>query len=290
MYAFVYGSLRKNEQNHHFLEGASLISEQAWTSGELYSGSSYYPLLIKNEASLAYGELYEIDEGMLQQLDRLEGYREKDPASLFKRETSAVHTQQKSYSAYVYYYPHPPEGKPVLHRDWKVEQLLKKESYYYFAFGSCMDQERFYKSGVQNLFQEIEGGAELQGYHLGFSYHRADGGRADIIERSGDSVEGVVYNITGKALNYLFRREGVSNQVYRPVVVEVTLHNGPVVEALSFTVIHKKESLTPPLHYAREIHRGGRYYLSKNYMERLEQRLQHELPVNEFTKYLQQME
>ncbi|ARI77332.1 gamma-glutamylcyclotransferase [Halobacillus mangrovi] len=288
MKVFVYGSLCKSLENHHYLKDAKLLSEHAWLYGELFSGFSYYPLLVKNPHAKTFGELYEINENTLNKLDRLEGFNQSDPDSLFQREKATVFIEDQPLEAYTYYFPHQRKGAPVPHGNWKVARMLKQKKLKYFAFGSCMDQERFRSGKVDHLFKNVLGCGKLDGYDLTFSHHKHDGGRADIIEKQGTRVEGIVYEISHEALHYLYKREGVYSNGYRPVVVEVELNN-QLVSALSFTVIEKDTDLTPPLHYAREIHRGGSPYLSADYIESLEKRFMEDLPVKGFEKYLSEM-
>ena len=290
MKVFVYGSLRKNEVNHHYLQGAELLAEQAWVSGRLTEGEFYYPFLIDDLQAITYGELYEIPPHFLKKLDHLEGYRAEDPSSLFYREEVKVTTDQDNHQAIVYKWGNQETGRQlpeVPHGNWKVRQLLRKESYYYLAYGSCMDQERFQIGKVDHLFQNMIGAARLDDYELRFSHHVKDGGRADIAEKKGAHVEGLVYQVEKEALDYLYQREGVFTGGYRPVVVEVDLHNSRKIEVLSFTVIHKKEDLTPPLHYAREIHRGGGPHLTAAYLSQVEKRF-HQLQVKGFDQYLKE--
>ncbi|WP_164908436.1 alpha/beta fold hydrolase [Halobacillus litoralis] len=285
MYVFVYGSLCKHQKNHDLLNEAVLYAEQAWTAGSLYTGSSYYPLLIKDDTSITYGELYELNENTLEHLDFLEGHTSKEP--LFKRESALVGTEKGDVEAFVYYWPHATEGTHVPFNDWKVHQMTADPFIYYFAYGSCMDHVRFTEHKVDHLFTELKGKGELEHYRLGFSHHLSDGGRADIIEDTGHSVEGVVYEISENALEYLYQREGVNTGGYRPTVVDLILNDDTLVQALSFTVLDKKDDLTPPLHYASEIHRGGSKYLSPHYMTGIEQRFLNDLPVRDFYDYLQ---
>ncbi|WP_077356693.1 gamma-glutamylcyclotransferase family protein [Virgibacillus halodenitrificans] len=66
---FVYGTLRKDESNNKVLADARLVAEEAWTSGRLYSTTSYYPVLEKYESGAVYGELYEVTKDKLEELD-----------------------------------------------------------------------------------------------------------------------------------------------------------------------------------------------------------------------------
>ncbi|WP_052158812.1 gamma-glutamylcyclotransferase, partial [Halobacillus sp. BBL2006] len=233
MKVFVYGSLCKNLENHHYLKNSKLISEQAWVYGELFSDSSYYPVLIKNTYSKTFGELYEVDEATLEKLDRLEGFSEHDPNSLFLREKTTVFSLNQTTEAYTYFYPHKPAGAPVPHGNWKVARMIKKDKLHYFAFGSCMDNERFRTGKVDHLFQNVLGCGTLSGYDLTFSHHTPDGGRADIVEDElgKRKVEGLVYEVSQEALKYLYQREGVYREGYRPVVVDVQLKDQPLISA-----------------------------------------------------------
>ncbi|WP_226580015.1 gamma-glutamylcyclotransferase [Halobacillus litoralis] len=283
---FVYGSLCRGEKNHSYLNGSSLLSEQAYVKGRLHSGSSYYPQLIEDKEEWTYGELYEISSSKLKRLDELEDYVEGKGDSLFVRKQTVVYLESMQTMAYVYYWPREPEGSRVPSHDWKVSQFVTLPPFYYFAYGSCMDDVRLKSHQVNHLFEEIIGRGILHNYRLGFSYHLNDGSRADIQEKHSHRVEGVVYEIHKEALDYLYTREGVDTRAYRPTVIELELEDGRIVRALTFTVVNKKEDAVPPFHYAEEIHRGGKRYLSQAYMEKLEHHFLHILKVEHFNEYL----
>lgn len=285
MKVFVYGSLCNHQEDHYYIEKYKCLSQQASVKGRLYNSSSVYPYLIKDDLQMTYGELYEIDDEKLDELDRLHGVKKDNP--LFTRERSTVLTDEAVMQAEVYYWSHPIEGNPVPDNDWKVHKYLQQASIQYFAYGSCMDDARLTSQGVDSLFKDIGGKGVLYDYELAFSCHFKDGARADIRERKGSKLEGVVYeNIKGDALSYLYQREGVDSNVYRPTIVDVWVNDQKEIQALSFTVIHKKEDIAPPFHYAEEIHRGGARYLSEHYLTSLEHRFLHELKVADFQDYL----
>lgn len=287
MNVFVYGSLCKNQENHYFMKEATCLSEQAFVKGKLYTGHSYYPLLVKSEEEITYGELYEIPSSLLKELDQLEGYSTLSEDPYFVRERSEVSTPHGVTEAFVYYWPREAEGEAVHNHDWKVHRYIQKDRLHYFAYGSCMDNSRLCDHGVDHLFTSIKGKGELNGYRLAFSTHFEDGSRADITEHPGDHVEGVVYEVGKEAREYLYQREGVETRVYRPTIVHVTGDDGITFQALSFTVIEKKAEIAPPFHYAEEIHRGGLKYLSENYMKSIEYKFMEEWKVPEFKTYLQ---
>nr|WP_263327194.1 gamma-glutamylcyclotransferase family protein [Neobacillus sp. Marseille-Q6967] len=266
---FVYGTLRKGEPNAHLLKSATCIAEQCWTNGVVYDTGYGYPAIKPTPSSRIYGELYSVTEEELGRLDQLEGYREGRKDNLYERIEQTVYTDKGSFQAYMYIASK--ENllkKRIPNGDWKEHKLLLKQndSVLYFAYGSCMDQERFIKDGFAYYFQSIIGVGILPNYTLRFTRKSSmDGmGRADIVEEGG-RVEGKVYQIPVKALkDYLYKREGAP-KAYRPTFVTVEL-NGKKVQALTFVVVNKKTETAPPARYEEEILRGANGFLSADYI------------------------
>ena len=130
---FVYGTLRKNEQNHYLLKDATCIAEQAWTSGVMYATGYYYPVLTNQQEGMVYGELYEVNEKQLSRLDELEGYKGKGNNNLYNRVKQTIYTDKGEYEAYVYVMDRrDPEffQERIESADWKVYQLLNEPSFY----------------------------------------------------------------------------------------------------------------------------------------------------------------
>jgi len=69
---FVYGTLKRGEKNHHWLEGASWQGE-AELNGVVLHDLGPFPMAVVGEGT-AIGELYAVDGGGLARLDALEGY------------------------------------------------------------------------------------------------------------------------------------------------------------------------------------------------------------------------
>jgi gamma-glutamylcyclotransferase (GGCT)/AIG2-like uncharacterized protein YtfP len=69
---FVYGTLKRGEKNHHWLEGASWQGE-AELSGVLLHDLGPFPMAVIGEGT-AIGEVYGVEEHGLARLDELEGY------------------------------------------------------------------------------------------------------------------------------------------------------------------------------------------------------------------------
>jgi len=69
---FVYGTLKRGEKNHHWLDGASWQGE-AELSGVLLHDLGPFPMAVIGEGT-AIGEVYALEERGLARLDELEGY------------------------------------------------------------------------------------------------------------------------------------------------------------------------------------------------------------------------
>ncbi len=273
---FVYGTLRKHEKYHHLLEGATCVAQQSWTDGELFDTDEGYPALKKSDKSKVFGELYLVDDQQLQKLDELENYRGQNKRNLYNRDQQTVFTDIGSHQAYVYTL-NPNDANSLKQSinlgDWRVYNILKTdETFSYFAYGSCMDHERFKLAKVDHFFQKQIGVGILDGYQLRYTRKLQDGGRADMVEEGG-TVEGIVYEVPKACLAYLFRREGVNSGCYRPAIIAANINGKLVNNILTFLVIDRDEETAPPFHYANEIIRGGTGLLSESYLEKIKQQL-----------------
>ncbi|MEK4147859.1 gamma-glutamylcyclotransferase [Robertmurraya sp. FSL W8-0741] len=275
MKVFVYGTLRKHEGNHALLKSAVLIAQQAWIYGELFDTGYGYPAMKRSEQGKVYGELYEIDQAILSKLDDLEEYKADREDNLYERVEAQIFTDNGEYSGLVYIEKKEGLGKELIpHGDWKLYQLLNKKpaSIYYFAYGSCMDVERFEKAQVAHLFEKVAGACKLEGYSMKYLFSANDGGRADIIE-DGGVTEGILYDIPFQGLYYLFDREGFNLGWYRPTFVDVKMSETLIPDVLTFHVYKKQPESAPPLHYAKEILRGSKGRVSPGYYQKLEEEL-----------------
>ena len=73
MLIFVYGTLKRGKHNHRYLAGQKYLGDAH--TGPLYSLLvSGLPFLVKREGTGCTGELWEVDERCLANLDRLEGH------------------------------------------------------------------------------------------------------------------------------------------------------------------------------------------------------------------------
>lgn len=271
-YVFVYGTLRRHECNHRLLQNAELVAEQAWTKGELFDTGLGYPALKVSETGTVFGELYLVSDHELALLDQLEDYKENAQDNLYERPKRTIYHDRGETEAYVYTIATHNEGMlrtPIPYGDWRVALFEKEQgNVLYFAYGSCLDDERFKLAGADHFFQQVVGCGMLDGYTLRFTKWMADGGRADIVEEGG-VVEGKVYDVPRECLTYLYRREGVRSRLYRPALVNVSVNGDTLKNVLTFIVVAKDPETAPPDHYLEEIVRGGTGFLSDAYMARL---------------------
>lgn len=272
-HVFVYGTLRKHERNHHLLKHASLIAEQAWTNGELFDTGFGYPMLKPSKDHKVYGELYEVDHNQLEKLDELEDFQVGRNDNLYDRVIQTIYTDTGEIQAFVYVSVKACKT-PIPSGDWKIHQFLKGKpnKVFYFAYGSCMDTERFQKANVGMYFEKVVGAAKLNNYSMKYLYVAHDGGRGDIIE-DGGQTEGILYETPFEAVEYLFNREGYYIGMYRATLVDVMVEKVLYKNVLTFHVYDKKEEIAPPEHYAIEILRGSRDRVSDSYYNGLVKQL-----------------
>ncbi|MGG7618306.1 gamma-glutamylcyclotransferase [Bacillus coreaensis] len=268
---FVYGTLRRHETNHRLIREATCIAEQAWVNGELFDTGNGYPTLELNDSGKVHGELYEVSKNLLPQLDALEDYEEGKESNLYDRTNVTVHTDKGTKVALVYVnVDESSKAEKITHGDWKLHRFMKNrpEQVYYFAYGSCMDDERFRKAGVDHCFKNLVGAAVLKGYSMKYLFRVSDGGRADIVEDGGET-EGVVYLTPYEGVEYLFGREGFYGGWYRPTFVDVDIDGEILKDVLTFHVYNKMPEVSPPDHYSTEILRGAKGRLSERYYQYL---------------------
>ncbi|WP_052302336.1 gamma-glutamylcyclotransferase [Bacillus sp. SG-1] len=274
MKIFVYGSLRKNQRYHYYLEDSKLISEQAWIQGKLYDTGEGYPA-VKEGKDRVFGEIYEINQTVLESIDDLEDYKENSDNNLYMRQVAEAQTDEGPVDV-IYYtgFQSSLFKDYIASGDWTLHTFMeqKPDSLLYFAYGSCMDLERFQLAGVDHHFQQPLGKGVLNGYSMKYTYIVEDGGRGDIIE-DGGVTEGIVYSLPFEAVDYLYEREGVVPGRYRAAMVNVVVNDVLIPNVLTFIVNHRGAETRPPAHYAREILRGSMPYVSQEYHQKLKKQL-----------------
>jgi gamma-glutamylcyclotransferase (GGCT)/AIG2-like uncharacterized protein YtfP len=75
---FVYGTLRRGLRLHHHLQGTVYLGE-ARIAGSLHDIGTYPGLLVNPSPGWVSGELFKVDEEMIQSLDAVEEYNPEEP-------------------------------------------------------------------------------------------------------------------------------------------------------------------------------------------------------------------
>ncbi|HEV2317520.1 MAG TPA: gamma-glutamylcyclotransferase family protein [Thermoplasmata archaeon] len=141
---------------------------------------------------------------------------------------------------------------------------------YYFAYGSNMDLKRLRKRGVNPRKMRA---AVLPGHRLCFNKRfdsNAGEGKANIVEQTDESVEGILSEVTPEEIARLDRYEGVPAHYLRARVV-VTPEDGTEVEAVTYVANPSMvmEGLKPTKEYLSYL-LAGRSFLSSQYIRGLE--------------------
>ena len=74
MRVFVYGTLLSGEPNHHLLHGQPLVGEARTEARFDLVSLGGFPAMVPGGEVAVRGEVYDVDEETLADLDRLEGY------------------------------------------------------------------------------------------------------------------------------------------------------------------------------------------------------------------------
>lgn len=86
IYTFTYGTLMKGERNHTLLKGKATFITAATVKGTLFHLPYGYPAYLNNsKENKVFGEVYEIDTQVLEDLDKLEGYNESSQSGMYLR-------------------------------------------------------------------------------------------------------------------------------------------------------------------------------------------------------------
>lgn len=122
---FVYGTLMTEESNHLYLENSKCLGIATIEGYEMYN-VGWFPAIVPGESTIP-GELYEVHEADMSNIDMLEG-----EGSLYIRKCKE--TTDKSL-AYIYEYAQDTEGLEKID-SWK-------EYIWYVSYGSNMLYDRF---------------------------------------------------------------------------------------------------------------------------------------------------
>jgi len=110
----------------------------------------------------------------------------------------------------------------------------------------------------------------LQDYLLAFNKQSADGGKANIQVSSGDEVEGILYFVKEDDLLTMDTYEGVAEQQYKRLDIEVIDLSGRPMTAVAYVALNTGPESRPTVEYLNYL-LEGEHLLSLEYVSRLEE-------------------
>lgn len=110
----------------------------------------------------------------------------------------------------------------------------------------------------------------LQDYLLAFNKQSADGGKANIQVSSGDEVEGILYFVKEGDLLTMDTYEGVAEQQYKRLDIEVIDLSGRQMPAVAYVALNTGPESRPTVEYLNYL-LEGEHLLSLEYVSRLEE-------------------
>jgi gamma-glutamylcyclotransferase (GGCT)/AIG2-like uncharacterized protein YtfP len=119
---FVYGTLKRGGSNHAFLQGQKFLGDVRTGAGFTLYSLGDYPGMVRarNDTAGVTGELWEVDDTVLAELDRLEGVDE----GLYQRIDTPLAPNPFASSAQTYLYLRPVHGLAAIGSTWPVGPII----------------------------------------------------------------------------------------------------------------------------------------------------------------------
>jgi gamma-glutamylcyclotransferase (GGCT)/AIG2-like uncharacterized protein YtfP len=267
---FVYGTLRQQFGNHHFLSTARFLGDAITQSKYVMHASSSIPFVSQSQAvSQIVGEVYEVDAQTLANLDRLEGCRviaeeplQFDANSWYTREQVSVRWADggECLTVWMYFNEHETRHAIIPTGDFKdlARFLNPTDRVWYFAYGSNMNLQRMMDRSA--YFTQRKRGI-LHGHRLVFN--KISGaypghGVANVVAERGYDVVGVLYEVDRPGIEALDGFEGVRGGHYIRTEMMVQLNDGNAVNAYVYVAHPNKveDGLTPHDDYFYHLEQG----------------------------------
>lgn len=152
-----------------------------------------------------------------------------------------------------------------------VSRMAQHNCFLYFAYGSNLLKERIH---INNPSAKMISVGKVEGYRLDFNHFskRWKGAAATIVEDPSSYVYGVLWELANEDMPHLDKQEGVHQNIYRVMDVEVETDKGNHVPARSYQVIRPLEDDRRPSYvYLDVIIRGAKENgLPEDYIKFLE--------------------
>jgi len=156
-----------------------------------------------------------------------------------------------------------PANNPLLSDETvsRLNQLSpQEETFYYFAYGSCMCPVDLKRSLGEKTHNYVVGSATLPGYRLGFNRRSAlrNCGVLDIVTDPNSAVEGVLYRLPLRLSDRLDEREEVPRGGYRHEMINVHCGGQVYKNVRTYVVVNKlPKELAPNDWYFNVVLRGA---------------------------------
>jgi cation transport regulator ChaC len=140
-----------------------------------------------------------------------------------------------------------------------LDDLQERESFAYFAYGSCMNHASLAMSLGCSVTPYLVGAARLPGYRLAFNYAsiKEPVCCANIEPAFDAAVEGALYELPVELLAALELREGVTSGRYARCLVNVQLQQGLMMPALTYSgIVTLSYEAAPSARYRELLLRG----------------------------------
>jgi gamma-glutamylcyclotransferase (GGCT)/AIG2-like uncharacterized protein YtfP len=145
-----------------------------------------------------------------------------------------------------------------------------------FAYGSNMDSNRLKQKGIERILENARK-AKLDGWEFGFTKKGKDGGKANIIPKTGSVVWGLLLELDSGAVEVMDKSEGIGFRIphYTKETVRVVTDDGVEHECKTY-VAHfhpdrfDEEGVPPSDEYLKHIVDGATIHrLPSEYIERI---------------------
>lgn len=232
---FVYGTLLRGFANHSYLQNANFLGP-AMTVDRYALYADIIPFVVRQEAvSCITGEVYEIDESTLEDLDRLEQH-----PSWYRRDQVMVELSGgERLQSWLYFYPQP-TGQLVETGDFRCIATARMEAFHipreyrqlYFAYGSNMNAEQMLNRCAG---AEFRGPGRLAAYRL---INNTDG-VATVVPDASEEVLGVVWVLGRYHEERLDGFEGVEERTHLKEYVTIETNEGLLEHVLIYVASNK---------------------------------------------------
>ena len=245
-HVLVYGTLKRNQSNHRWIEGSTYLGRRYLIGAELHDLGPYpMALLTQDSDSVIHGELYRVNDRVLARLDQLEGY----PVFYNRSECQL----SDGSTAWVYHGRREQVGDAprVEMGTWATKPVLH--------YGSNLNPQRLMArcadwggEGEQVQLEDWSWAIDKQ------SYRKVGYGYAGIRPCPGAITLGVVTHLTARDITELDNAEGVRTGHYRHQRVRVRSSCGTTFEALVYVPCEawRRSGLQAEADYVRHIFRG----------------------------------